>query len=162
MLIDMAKSKYTKEVLEEAASQCVSYLGMVRFLGKKPHGGLATYLKNKCREYGIDCLHFKGQGWSKGKTSPRRKGPVDVLAKHRVKSKEKASVLRRALLAIGREYVCVGCGGGPRWNGKDLVLQVDHIDGDSLNNLPENLRFLCPNCHSQTETFGAKNIKVSS
>ncbi len=51
---------------------------------------------------------------------------------------------------------CFECGIGPTWNDKPLVLQLDHIDGDSDNNYPKNLRLLCPNCHSQTENFGSK------
>ena len=51
---------------------------------------------------------------------------------------------------------CVFCQIGPQWNGKPLVLQLDHIDGNSDNNMPDNLQLLCPNCHSQTETFGSK------
>jgi len=47
---------------------------------------------------------------------------------------------------------CIECGNDDNWNGKPLVLQVDHIDGNSDNNKPENLRLLCPNCHSQQET----------
>jgi 5-methylcytosine-specific restriction endonuclease McrA len=43
------------------------------------------------------------------------------------------------------------------WNNKKLVLQVDHINGINDDNRLENLRFLCPNCHSQTETFSKKN-----
>lgn len=43
------------------------------------------------------------------------------------------------------------------WNGKPITLQVDHIDGDAGNNFPENLRLLCPNCHSQTEHFSGRN-----
>lgn len=39
------------------------------------------------------------------------------------------------------------------WNDKNLVLELDHIDGDKKNNKRENLRMLCPNCHSQTPTF---------
>lgn len=53
---------------------------------------------------------------------------------------------------------CKFCNIGPEWQDEPLVLQVDHIDGDSKNNSIDNLRILCPNCHSQTETFGAKNI----
>ena len=45
-----------------------------------------------------------------------------------------------------------GCGIGPQWNGKKLTLHVDHRDGDWTNCQQENLRFLCPNCHSQEET----------
>lgn len=45
------------------------------------------------------------------------------------------------------------------WQGKPLSLHLDHIDGNSDNNYPSNLRLLCPNCHSQTETFSGRNKK---
>ena len=51
---------------------------------------------------------------------------------------------------------CTECGCGETYNGKELTLHIDHIDGDSDNNFPSNLRVLCPNCHSQTENFGSK------
>tara|TARA_S200002703_G_C3603410_1_gene185251 strand:+ start:98 stop:505 length:408 start_codon:yes stop_codon:yes gene_type:complete len=44
------------------------------------------------------------------------------------------------------------------WNGNPLTMELDHIDGDPYNNTPENIRLICPNCHSQTETYKAKNI----
>jgi hypothetical protein len=47
---------------------------------------------------------------------------------------------------------CASCELGPEWNGKPLTLELDHIDGDRLNNELSNLRLLCPNCHAQTET----------
>ena len=43
------------------------------------------------------------------------------------------------------------------WNGKEISMQLDHIDGDSHNHKLENLRMTCPNCHSQTETYCGKN-----
>lgn len=49
---------------------------------------------------------------------------------------------------------CSECGQKNTWNNKSLILQLDHIDGNSDNNMPNNLRLLCPNCHSQTNTFG--------
>lgn len=55
---------------------------------------------------------------------------------------------------VGEE--CGICGLGPIWNGKPLSLQLDHIDGDSDNCVPSNLRLLCPNCHTQTDTYGSK------
>ena len=54
------------------------------------------------------------------------------------------------------EYKCSNCG-IKDYNNKPLVLQVEHIDGNSENNRPENLCLLCPNCHSQTPTFAGRN-----
>lgn len=64
-----------------------------------------------------------------------------------------------------REYVlskqngvCAICGGLPHHFGKKLVFIVDHIDGNWKNNAPSNIRCICPNCNSQTDTFGGKNF----
>jgi predicted nucleic acid-binding Zn ribbon protein len=51
---------------------------------------------------------------------------------------------------------CWECG-ITEWNGKPIVLELEHIDGNSLNNQEENLSLLCPNCHSQTDTYKGKN-----
>ena len=48
------------------------------------------------------------------------------------------------------------------WNGKPLTLQLDHINGVNKDNRIENLRFMCPNCHSQTSTWGTRNILNNS
>lgn len=50
----------------------------------------------------------------------------------------------------------------PTWSGEDLTLDLDHIDGNNKNNEVENLRFLCPNCHSQTLTYKGRNRKTST
>lgn len=54
-------------------------------------------------------------------------------------------------------YECMICKIN-EWNEKEIRLQVHHVDGNKINNNIENLQFLCPNCHSQTETFSGKNI----
>jgi len=58
------------------------------------------------------------------------------------------------------DYKCECCGISD-WQGKPITLEMDHVDGDPNNNRRENLRILCPNCHSQTHTFRAKNIKIN-
>ena len=54
------------------------------------------------------------------------------------------------------QYKCTICGNNGVWMDQPLTLQLDHIDGDSTNNELSNLRLLCPNCHTQTETYGSK------
>ena len=57
------------------------------------------------------------------------------------------------------EYKC-SCCGISEWNGKPIVLQIDHIDGNNKNDRIENYRYLCPNCHTQTDTWGVKNDSI--
>jgi len=66
----------------------------------------------------------------------------------------------KTYLTNERGYKCEECGISD-WNSKDISLHIDHIDGDSDNNFPSNLRLLCPNCHSQTDTFCGRNKKNS-
>ncbi len=68
--------------------------------------------------------------------------------------RDEVRLLRRALIESGVEYKCQECGIGDVWNGQKIVLEVHHKDEDFLNNVKENLEFLCPNCHSQ------KNKKI--
>jgi len=63
--------------------------------------------------------------------------------------------VRRYLIEENGES-CDECGLGPIWNDNPLTLQTDHIDGNSDNNATNNVRLLCPNCHTQTETYGSK------
>jgi hypothetical protein len=62
----------------------------------------------------------------------------------------------RKYLAEARGYKCEVCSVSD-WQGKPITLHVDHINGDPANDHPDNLRLICPNCHSQTEFLGAAN-----
>lgn len=108
-------------------------------------------------ERSLSIAHFTGKCWNKGRRDLHQPAS-EILVRGK---KQQACILRRALLEIGREYRCEGlneyqrpCPIVDQWNGAKLNLQIDHFTGDSSDNRPSNLRFLCPNCHSQTATFG--------
>jgi hypothetical protein len=69
---------------------------------------------------------------------------------------------KKRLIQLGIPEVCSKCGISPTWNNKPLTLQVDHINGVNNDNRLENLCLLCPNCHSQTDTWGNKKRKNNS
>ena len=72
-------------------------------------------------------------------------------------SKVSNSYIKNILLTeLNWKYECK-CGLTNTWEGTPLNLQLDHIDGNNTNNEASNLRFLCPNCHSQTDTYCGKS-----
>lgn len=154
----MRKRRWTKKILEEAVKESASVAGVLRCLQLPQVGGNHVLISKRIREYGIDCSHFTGRAHQRGKPAVNRKSSKERLVMGAAEdNRVEASRLRRALVEIGRPYKCAGCGLDPIWNERPLVLHVDHIDGQWWNNLPENLRFLCPNCHSQTDTFCSRN-----
>lgn len=66
---------------------------------------------------------------------------------------------KRRRIDLERGGKCLLCDGGKVWMGRILTLELDHVDGDRLNNTRENLRLICPNCHSTTPTFRRRNAK---
>jgi 5-methylcytosine-specific restriction endonuclease McrA len=68
--------------------------------------------------------------------------------------------LRKRLLRLGKDdKLCSICGLYAEWNNKPIKMQLDHINGIHSDNRFDNLRFVCPNCHTQTDTFSGRNNK---
>lgn len=152
--------KYTKEILQEAVKQSKSVANVLRFLGLNVTGGGHAHISKMIKNYEIDTSHFTGQNWNKGQVFENKRKHADEIFNFSADRRQNAKYLVRALLEIGRPYQCEICGNNGIWNNMPLTLQVDHIDGDWKNNKPENLRFMCANCHSQTSTFGSKKRNV--
>lgn len=92
----------------------------------------------------------------KGGTKAKKKLEDVFLGKQHLVT----SALRLRLIREGyKEAKCEECGIS-EWNKRPISLELDHISGDRTDNSLENLRILCPNCHSQTSTFRGKNIKI--
>ena len=157
----VAKTKYTAGVLAPLVRDSVSFADVLRKLDLKQTGGSQAYLRRLIREYGLDTSHFLGVRANQGaahRGGPDKRTAAQILVvRDRLAHPVKPAQLRRALLEIGREYHCAVCGLDAQWQGRPLNLQIDHMNGERWDNRAVNLRFICPNCHSQTANFGAKN-----
>jgi hypothetical protein len=82
-----------------------------------------------------------------------------VLVKSRrgKEQREDTRILRRAMIESGIPHRCELCGTPPEWRGQPLTLEIDHLNGDWSDNERNNVRFLCPNCHTQTVNFGSRS-----
>lgn len=158
-----SKIKYSKALLEPIVKESTSTSEVMRKLGLVLAGGTNSHLKRLFKKFNINTSHFLGQASNRGKTDPKKISWQNVLIYNRLNGRrENVFRLKRAMLESGVPEQCSQCGLNAEWNGKALVLQIDHKDGNGVNNMPHNVRFLCPNCHSQTDTFGIKNRKVLS
>jgi len=131
-------TRWSKELLEPIVAECKSIAQVLVKLDLKPAGGNYANLKHNLHKYNIDTSHFTGQAWNRGKYQPlgELKGRMSI----------RSYMLREV------NNTCEECG-IMEWQGKPISLELDHISGDNTDNSRENLRILCPNCHSQTSTF---------
>ncbi|MFF7181720.1 HNH endonuclease [Streptomyces sp. NPDC008121] len=157
--------RWTREVLEEAVAASTNMCEVLRRLGVEVVGGQHTHISRRIKAYGIDTSHF---------TPPTRIGAMQEN-RHRRSADEvlvdgtgehvrrtPSERLRRALREAGMEVRCALCEIEQTWLGRPLPLEVDHIDGNWRDNRIENLRLLCPNCHSTTDTYrGRRKGRVS-
>ncbi|HTW17818.1 MAG TPA: HNH endonuclease [Nocardioides sp.] len=147
--------KYTPELLADAVAQSTSVAGVLRHLGLIQAGGTHAHISRMIKRFEIDTSHFVRS--QRGAARVRLTATQILIRTESSGKRTKPPLLRRALAEIGRPYVCEGCANDGTWRSRPLRLHVDHIDGDFENNEAENLRFLCPNCHSQTDNFSGRS-----
>ena len=116
-----------------------------------------SQIKRRMTDLNLDYSIFKGKSYLANKKSDKI-SEQDIL---RENCKHQRTVLRRYIIKNNLiPYKCAICG-CTEWQGKTLSLELDHINGINNDNRLENLRFLCPNCHSQTSTYGSRNQQLN-
>lgn len=159
--------KYSKEELKQLMEQSSSFSDLVRRLGYKNYqSSNRNTVKKAIENYGLEeelsILKSKGAEkiikTLKNASLTKKLEPKDVLVENSTTDRGtvKKIILRNNLI----EYKCQKCGIQSIWLGEPLSLHLHHINGNNKDNRLENLCWLCPNCHSQTDNFGSKNSSL--
>ena len=143
----------TDEEFAKIVSESYTYKEVLDKLGYHHSGGAYITLRKRIKALNLSTEHMTPTK-RYGKTQDRVPDEV-IFVKGSTYCKVRDRVLKKNMLP----YVCAICGQKPIWKGKPLTLTLDHINGDHYDNRIENLRFVCPNCDTQLDTYGAKNKK---
>lgn len=144
------KPKIDFEVIAQAVSESTSWCALARKLFGNHGWGNVRTAKRYVEYYQLSTAHF-----FKPKP-PVRKLKYDINEMFVEDSKASNSVLLKYFKRLYPPEKCAECGVGNEWNGKPLTLHLDHINGHATDWRVENCRYLCPNCHYQTDTHGTK------
>ncbi len=140
-----------------------SFVDILVKVGLDPYNGNHKTLNHRIKEEGFDISILEEnrrksrEKHMKSLLEKRTYSLEDVLIENSTFDRKnlKNKILEHNLLS----YECYICKNKGEWLGKSLSLQLDHINGINNDNRIENLRFLCPNCHSQTDTYCGKHKK---
>ena len=147
------KEKETEARIRSAVNKCNNITQVCKYLGKKPITNNLRIISSLIDRYNIDTSHFKIDHERK---QSHRYTYDEVFCKGSLypSSKIKSYILRHRL----KPYVCEECG-NTEWMGNPIPLQAHHINGDHNDNRFENIKLICPNCHSITDNYCGKKLK---
>lgn len=147
---------FSDEQFSKIVHDSVSFAEIKNKIGyKTTNHFVSPAIKNRITELNLDISHFVPSG-TRQKKAPYRKYTMDEILVENSTYCGSTALKSRLISAGYMENVCACCG-LKTWDGKDLALQVHHVNGVNNDNRIENLQLLCPNCHSQTDFFGGRS-----
>ena len=152
----MAHRKYSDRQFIEAVRRAKSIRQALTLLGLKEAGGNYATVHRRIKELNLDTSHMTGQIWNRGIIQAPQVSIEGYLNNRRPIQSYK---LKHRLLREGYfEHKCYSCG-RRIWKGQPIPLELEHRNGNPLDNSLDNLTLLCPNCHALTTTYRGKNKK---
>ena len=154
-----SKRKWTNKDLIKAVKNSYSIRSVLKKIDLAPAGGNYTQVQKAIKNLGLTTDHFTGQGWRKNRTFNfvARRPLSDILVKH---SDFQSFKLKKRLFREGLKTAeCELCNWAEEAEDGRIPVELDHINGDRFDNRLENLRILCPNCHSLQPTHRGMNQK---
>ena len=152
------KRKWSVEDLKIAVLQSKSIRSVIIRLNLKPAGGNYEQVKKYIKENSLDTQHFTGKGWNKGMkfiVPPTRSLDSVLISESNFQSFKLKNRLFKSCLKFPK---CEECGWAKKSADGRIPVELDHINGNRHDNRLENLRILCPNCHSLKPTHRGLNI----
>ena len=152
-----SRRSWTDEQLTTAVAESFSYRAVLIRLNLIPAGGNYAQIKQRITELHLMTAHFTGKGWNVGlKFKPNPGQPLsEVLI---INGRAQSYVLKKRLFRAGlKTPQCEICGWCQKAVDGRIPVELDHINGVHSDNRLENLRVLCPNCHSLQSTHRGKN-----
>ena len=150
-------TKYNKEEFQLVIDNSETIADVCRELYIGTKGNNYKTIMRYIDYFNIDISHFKTKSEQLKELHTSNKISLDEILVENSTYSNNFHLKKRLIKEGFKENVCEVCDLNGFWNGKELIMQLDHINGVNNDNRIENLRMICPNCHSQTETFCGKN-----